>query len=93
MSSSTVVINGVSEKKKLIQLVIPLESASTGRTGLVEVSAALNSNSRARSGGDGLNIERLSVSVLGGYGGQQVERVIRVPVTGGAAGPKGYIDV
>jgi hypothetical protein len=85
MSSATVVVNGSSQRRKSLQLVIPLEYASSGKMGLVQVSAAFESDAAKRRGSpDDLSIEQLSVSVLG-YGGQ-IERVIRVPV-----GKKGNI--
>ena len=85
MSSSTVMVNGSSQRKKSLQLVIPLESAYSGKMGLVQVSAVFESDPAKRRGSsDELSIEQLSVSVLG-YGGQ-VERVVRVPVSGAGSG-------
>lgn len=85
MSSSTVMVNGASQRKKSLQLVIPLESASSGKRGLVQVSAVFESDAAKRRGSpDELRIEQLSVSLFG-YGGQ-IERVVRVPVSGPGSG-------
>lgn len=76
MSSSTSSINGVTTRSKTVQLVMPVAAASTGREGMVEVTAT--------SGGGELTIDSLRVNVLSAYG--QLEQVIRVPVRGGGGG-------
>mmetsp|Transcript_26929 Transcript_26929/g.36982 ORF Transcript_26929/g.36982 Transcript_26929/m.36982 type:complete len:310 (-) Transcript_26929:6501-7430(-) len=97
MSSSTMSVNGRSQQRKMLQLVIPVEAAASGKTGMVEVQAAFDSgpSSQERGRGAELSIQSIKVNVLNtDYGQQRIEKVLRIPIIGGTpGGGGGFIDV